>query len=65
MFTEGHPINLNKGGLFIRTKETVGLLGERALRVVDVLAAVGDVVESMAGFDFEDGVNHPLDTVDE
>jgi hypothetical protein len=65
MLIEGHPINLNKGGLFMRAKESAGLLGERALRVVDVLAAIGVAVESMVALDLEDGVKHPLDTVDE
>lgn len=49
----------------MRAKESAGLLGERAFRVVDVLAAIGVAVESMAGLDLEDGVKHPLDTVDE
>jgi len=49
----------------MRAKESAGLLGERALRVVDVLAAIGVAVESMVALDLEDGVKHPLDTVDE
>ena len=46
-------------------KDIVGTLGERALHLVAVLAVAGVALESMAGFDFEDGVKHPLDTVDE
>lgn len=65
MLNEGHPAYLEKGGLFMRARDIVGKLGERALHLVAVLAVAGVALESMVGFDFEDGVNHPLDTIDE
>ena len=65
MLNEDHPTDLEKGGLFMSIKDIVGTLGERALHLVAVLAVAGVALESMAGFDFEDGVNHPLDTVEE
>lgn len=65
MLKEGHLIDSEEGGLFLRLKEMAGYLGERALQVVSVVSTVGFVIEGFAGVDFEVGISHPLDVKDE